>query len=204
MLNHSCEEVLKRIFEHEGPLYLVEEGEKETLPFEEKMAEFMSVSMDILQEESIPLGIGLGAVLYLYMDAFSEEKKKAGGIEIPNEGTISSLLQEFELVKNSMSKEDLENSAWEVISSVVDTFCHIIRQTNLRAKTVFYGMRRCMGCVMPSGKDMCVCFGRKIKIVRIISFLQNESCMPAILRNVCIFVMKQIFCRFCLAVHVII
>ena len=93
MLNHSCEEVLKRIFEHEGPLYLVEEGEKETLPFEEKMAEFMSVSMDILQEESIPLGIGLGAVLYLYMDAFSEEKKKAGGIEIPNEGTISSLLQ---------------------------------------------------------------------------------------------------------------
>lgn len=25
MLNHSCEEVLKRIFEHEGPLYLVEE-----------------------------------------------------------------------------------------------------------------------------------------------------------------------------------
>ena len=135
MLNHSCEEVLKRIFEHEGPLYLVEEGEKETLPFEEKMAEFMSVSMDILQEESIPLGIGLGAVLYLYMDAFSEEKKKAGGIEIPNEGTISSLLQEFELVKNSMSKEDLENSAWEVISSVVDTFCHIIRQTNLRAKT---------------------------------------------------------------------
>ena len=34
-----------------------------------------------------------------------------------------------------MSKEDLENSAWEVISSVVDTFCHIIRQTNLRAKT---------------------------------------------------------------------
>ena len=135
MLNHSCEEVLKRIFEHEGPLYLVEEGEKETLPFEEKMAEFMSVSMDILQEESIPLGIGLGAVLYLYMDAFSEEKKKAGGIEIPNEGTISSLLQEFELVKNSMSKEDLENSAWEFISSVVDTFCHIIRQTNLRAKT---------------------------------------------------------------------
>lgn len=78
------------------------------------------------------------------MDAFSEEKKKAGGIEIPNEGTISSLLQEFELVKNSMSKEDLENSAWEVISSVVDTFCHIIRQTNLRAKTVFYGTRRCM------------------------------------------------------------
>ena len=68
----------------------------------------MSVSMDILQEESIPLGIGLGVVLYLYMDAFSEEKKKAGGIEIPNEGTISSLLQEFELVKNSMSKEDLE------------------------------------------------------------------------------------------------
>lgn len=68
------------------------------------------------------------------MDAFSEEKKKAGGIEIPNEGTISSLLQEFELVKNSMSKEDLENSAWEVISSVVDTFCHIIRQTNLRVK----------------------------------------------------------------------
>ena len=111
MLNHSCEEVLKRIFEHEGPLYLVEEGEKETLPFEEKIAEFMSVSMDVLQEESIPLGIGLGAVLYLYMDAFSEEKKKAGGIEIPNEGTISSLLQEFELVKNSMSKEDLENSA---------------------------------------------------------------------------------------------
>lgn len=83
MLNHSCEEVLKRIFEHEGPLYLVEEGEKETLPFGEKMAEFMSVSMDILQEESIPLGIGLGVVLYLYMDAF----------------------------------------------------CHIIRQTNLRAKT---------------------------------------------------------------------
>ena len=80
MLNHSCEEVLKRIFEHEGPLYLVEKGEKETLPFEEKMAEFMSVSMDILQEESIPLGIGLGAVLYLYMDAFSEEKKKAGGV----------------------------------------------------------------------------------------------------------------------------
>ena len=33
MLNHSCEEVLKRIYEHEGPLYLVEEGEKETLPF---------------------------------------------------------------------------------------------------------------------------------------------------------------------------
>lgn len=28
---------------------------------------------------------------------------------------------------------------------------------------------------------MCVCFGRKIKIVRIISFLQNESCMPAYL-----------------------
>ena len=84
MLNHSCEEVLKRIFEHEGPLYLVEEGEKETLPFEEKMAEFMSVSMDILQEESIPLGIGLGAVLYLYMDAFSEEKKKAGEQENVN------------------------------------------------------------------------------------------------------------------------
>ena len=31
MLNHSCEEVLKRIFEHEGPLYLVEEGEKKKL-----------------------------------------------------------------------------------------------------------------------------------------------------------------------------
>ncbi len=79
----------------------------------------------------------------------SEEKKKAGGIEIPNEGTISSLLQEFELVKNSMSKEDLENSAWEVISSVVDTFCHIIRQTNLRAKTLVlwneavYGLSEC-------------------------------------------------------------
>ena len=105
MLNHSCEEVLKRIFEHEGPLYLVEEGEKETLPFEEKMAEFMSVSMDILQEESIPLGIGLGAVLYLYMDAFSEEKKKAGGIEIPNEGTISSLLiGEKQYVKGRLGK----------------------------------------------------------------------------------------------------
>ena len=36
----------------------------------------MSVSMDILQKESIPLGIGLGVVLYLYMDAFSEEKKR--------------------------------------------------------------------------------------------------------------------------------
>ena len=42
--------------------------------------------MDILQEESIPLGIGLGVVLYLYMDAFSEEKKKAGGIEIRMRG----------------------------------------------------------------------------------------------------------------------
>lgn len=135
MLNHSCEEVLKRIFLHEGPVYLIEDGEKENLPFADKMAEFMSVCMDILQEESIPLGIGMASVLYLYTDAFSGEKKKAGSIEIPNEETISSVLQEFELVQESMSKEDLEHSAWEVISSVVDVFCRIIRQTNLRAKT---------------------------------------------------------------------
>ena len=135
MLNYSCEEVLKRIFGHEGPVYLIEDGEKENLPFVDKMAEFMSVCMDILQEESIPLGIGMATVLYLYTDAFSGEKKKAGNIEIPNEETISSVLQEFELVQESMSKEDLEHSAWEVISSVVDVFCRIIRQTNLRAKT---------------------------------------------------------------------
>ena len=135
MLNYSCEEVLKRIFGHEGPVYLIEDGEKENLPFVDKMAEFMSVCMDILQEESIPLGIGMATVLYLYTDAFSGEKKKAGNIEIPNEETISSVLQEFELVQESMSKEDLEHSAWEVISSVVDVFCRIIRQTNLWAKT---------------------------------------------------------------------
>lgn len=39
MLNHSCEEVLKRIFLHEGPVYLIEDGEKENLPFADKMAE---------------------------------------------------------------------------------------------------------------------------------------------------------------------
>lgn len=28
MLNHSCEEVLRRIFEHEGPIYLIKEGKE--------------------------------------------------------------------------------------------------------------------------------------------------------------------------------
>ena len=40
---------------HEGPVYLIEDGEKENLPFADKMAEFMSVCMDILQEESLSL-----------------------------------------------------------------------------------------------------------------------------------------------------
>ena len=139
MLNHSCEEVLKRIFLHEGPVYLIEDGEKENLPFADKMAEFMSVCMDILQEESIPLGIGMASVLYLYTDAFSGEKKKAGSIEIPNEETISSVLQEFELVQESMSKEDLEHSAWEVISSAALS----VRRISGR-KPVFSGMMPCL------------------------------------------------------------
>ena len=95
-----------------------------------------------------------------------------------------------------MSKEDLENSAWEVISSVVDTFCHIIRQTNLRVKNRILWNEAVYGLSDAKRKRYVRLLWEKKKIVRIIGFLQNESCMPAILRNVCIFVMKQIFAGF--------
>lgn len=133
MLNHSCEEVLKNIFDHNGPIYLVEE-EKISFPFETKLAGFMSLCMDILQQPDISLGVGLGTILYLCVNHFSDKEKYDKTLEVPSDEMVVNLLQEFALVPQSMPQRDIEYSAWETIFCVLDTFCHTISRSSLRAK----------------------------------------------------------------------
>lgn len=134
MLNHSCEEVLNNIFEHNGPIYLVEEGEETSFPFEIELAEFMSLCMDVLQQSDISLGLGLGTILYFCVDEFSDKEKREKTFAVPTDEMVLNLLQEFALVPQSTPKEDLEYSAWETIFCVVETFCHTLSRSNLRAK----------------------------------------------------------------------
>ena len=134
LFRHGCEVVLRGIFQHNGPIYLIQDTDDVDLLSEKRLAEFMSFSMDLLQEESISLGAALGTVLYLCLEQTSKIKDNKGILEIPNENKVFDILNEFASVQHSMPKEELEGAAWEVVFLIVDTFCNVIEETGLRAK----------------------------------------------------------------------
>ena len=133
-LSLSCEEVLRQIFYHSEPVHLIWQEEKldysASHPSEIRLAEFISWSMDLLQDESLSLDLALGIVLYSGLECTQNLMDMEKSFAIPSDEDVQMLLHEFKLVKQDVGSKDLEDTAWSVIYSVVDIFCNVVHETD--------------------------------------------------------------------------
>ena len=134
-LSLSCEAVLRQIFYHSEPVHLIWQEDKldysVSHPSEIRLAEFISWSMDLLQDESLSLDLALGIVLYFGPESTQNLMDMEKNFAIPSDEDVQMLLHEFQSVKQGMETKELEYAAWTLIFSVVDTFCNILHETNL-------------------------------------------------------------------------
>lgn len=138
MLSFSCEEVLRRVFYHSESVHLNWEEEKMDYsvshPTEIRLAEFISWSMELIQDESLSLDLALGIVLYFGMERIEDIMDMKKRFCLPSNEEVHMILQEFQSVKQDMDPKELEYAGWEIIYIVIDTFCHVVHETDFYNK----------------------------------------------------------------------
>lgn len=129
----SCEEVLRMLYDKPDPLHLCVEGNTNITTMDDlaiyELSQFIGWGMEILQDESIPLGIALQTVLHVGLEAdtyFKENDYESFETIILN---ASDIQEQFVLKKENVTSEMIE-SAWDLIFGVTDTFCLILREAD--------------------------------------------------------------------------
>lgn len=131
-LSLSCEAVLQLLQDDSEPIQICVEGATDLNNISDvsvyEIAQFIAWGTELLQDSSIPLGIALGTVLYMGMEVApyfkNQDYPQIEHLILQSE----SIQKEFELVKESIGKDELENSAWQFILQVTDTFYATFQQ----------------------------------------------------------------------------
>lgn len=136
----SCEEVLRMLYYKSDPVHLCVEGSTHIQSMDDLMiyelSQFIGWGMEILQDETIPFSVGLATVLAIALEVETPFKKQ------DFESFESIILHSGDLQKQFLqAKEDLMSDmkelAWNLIFGVIDTFCHIINESDAFEKETF-------------------------------------------------------------------
>lgn len=142
-LGLSCEAVLRLVCEQQETLGLVCEYE----PGEEALSneEFPAVVLyamwgsEYLQDKSVPFCISLGVVVYIGINTASilPEMDSRRLLEVLNH--VPDVESELREIPRTFDRDQLYQTAENVICQVVDTFCQTIRESNVynQAKTLW-------------------------------------------------------------------
>lgn len=127
----SCEEVLRLLYTKPDSVWLLTEGttdarETENASFHE-LTRFTQWGMELLQDETVPFGVALAAVVHLSLEAEPYFKSR------DYENFEAVLLQAPLVVEEFMqagqaASSDFRGAAWNLIFGVTDTFCQIINE----------------------------------------------------------------------------
>lgn len=131
-LSLSCEAVLQLLQDSSVPIEICIDGTVNWNSISDvsiyKLTQFIAWGTELLQDSSVPFGIALGTVLYMGMEVEPYFKNQDYTNLDNTMLQAESIQKEFELVKESIGKEELENSGWQFIFQVIDAFYATLQQ----------------------------------------------------------------------------
>lgn len=140
-LSLSCEEVLRTLYKKETPVTLYIEDTTDITTEGEKyiweLCRFLDWGIDLLQDQSIPFGMALGTLAYTGMNMAGYFTNNDFSQMEMTLAQAPEVLSEFSSARQSMTQEELEQAAWELIFVITDTFCQTMNETDLSTKDLF-------------------------------------------------------------------
>ncbi len=141
-LSLSCEEVLSLLHAQSEPICLYVEGKTEIVTDDDQyvyvLAQLAEQGMKILQDNSIPLGVGLSTALYIGMDAgkhLANRNYEAAGEAMDR---FPEIQEQFQSVYTELkSATDQNETAQQLIFGITDTFCLLVNETDVIQKETY-------------------------------------------------------------------
>lgn len=130
----SCYEVLRMLYDKPDPLHLCAEGYTETKTMDDlrfyELAQFIGWGMEVLQDETVPFGVGLATVVYIAIEA--QMYFQANDFESFEDCILQSsdIQAQFMEVWESMDSA-VRTAAWHFIFGVTDAYCQIVREAGV-------------------------------------------------------------------------
>lgn len=136
----SCEEVLRMLYYKSDPVHLCAEGGAHIQSMDDltiyELSQFIGWGMEILQDETIPFSVGLATVLAIGLEVetpFKNQDFESFESIILHSGDLQN---QFQQAKEDFTS-DMKELAWNLIFGVIDTFCHIINESDAFEKETF-------------------------------------------------------------------